>query len=162
MKNIIVEIPGQQAETIIIASHYDTKEFQRLSLCRRQRWRLRAPEYCSNWPASSPPIQARREVYSISLSSSMAKRPSAVNGASVSKATTTPTAVATWPNRFSEERPGRTSIKAMILLDMIGDRNLAIPREENSSPWLVDAIWQTARELGPQRHFPEHDPLDDR
>ena len=45
------------------------------------------------------------------------------------------------------------NIKAMILLDMIGDQNLAIPREENSSQWLVDAIWSTAREMGYQRNF---------
>src|SRR5262249_14791661 len=45
-------------------------------------------------------------------------------------------------------------IKAMILLDMIGDTNLVITLEESSSSWLVDAIWTTAREAGYAKHFP--------
>ena len=44
-------------------------------------------------------------------------------------------------------------IKALILLDMIGDRDLNIRREANSTPWLTDIIWTTARRLGHQRHF---------
>jgi Zn-dependent M28 family amino/carboxypeptidase len=36
----------------------------------------------------------------------------------------------------------------MILLDMIGYKNLQIPREELSARWINDIIWQTARELG--------------
>jgi Zn-dependent M28 family amino/carboxypeptidase len=43
----------------------------------------------------------------------------------------------------------------MVLLDMVGDRDLVIPREENSTGWLVDVIWETARDLGHQRHFPD-------
>jgi hypothetical protein len=33
----------------------------------------------------------------------------------------------------------------MILVDMIGDRNLTIRRETNSTSWLTDAIWSAAR-----------------
>jgi Zn-dependent M28 family amino/carboxypeptidase len=39
-------------------------------------------------------------------------------------------------------------IKAMILLDMIGDRQLDILRDENSTTWLTDIVWRTARRLG--------------
>ncbi|MGH9851742.1 MAG: M28 family metallopeptidase, partial [Blastocatellia bacterium] len=45
-------------------------------------------------------------------------------------------------------------VKAMILLDMIGDKDLTIPREEGSSKWLVDAIWGTAQQLGYTKQFP--------
>ena len=38
-------------------------------------------------------------------------------------------------------------IRAMILVDMIGDRNLAIQREPTSTPWLTDIIWSAARRL---------------
>jgi len=44
-------------------------------------------------------------------------------------------------------------LKALILVDMIGDKNLNIAREENSTPWLVSAIWDTARSLGRTREF---------
>jgi len=39
------------------------------------------------------------------------------------------------------------SIKALILVDMIADTQLTIKREENSTPWLTDAIWSAARKL---------------
>ena len=35
----------------------------------------------------------------------------------------------------------------MILVDMIGDRELVIKRETNSTPWLTDAIWAAAKRL---------------
>jgi Zn-dependent M28 family amino/carboxypeptidase len=38
-------------------------------------------------------------------------------------------------------------IKAMILVDMIADKQLMLKRETNSTPWLVDAIWSAARKL---------------
>lgn len=38
-------------------------------------------------------------------------------------------------------------VGAMILVDMIGDRELRIPRESNSTPWLTDLIWNTAKRL---------------
>jgi glutaminyl-peptide cyclotransferase len=37
------------------------------------------------------------------------------------------------------------SLKANILLDMIGDRNLRIKRESYSTPWLTDIIWNAAK-----------------
>ena len=36
---------------------------------------------------------------------------------------------------------------------MIGDRDLNIRREQNSTRWLTDIIWATARTLGHQQHF---------
>ena len=38
-------------------------------------------------------------------------------------------------------------IKALILVDMIADKQLVLKRENNSTPWLVDAIWSAARKL---------------
>jgi glutaminyl-peptide cyclotransferase len=38
-------------------------------------------------------------------------------------------------------------IHAMILVDMIGDRNLTIKRDTYSTPWLNDIIWAAARRL---------------
>ena len=45
------------------------------------------------------------------------------------------------------------SIRAMILLDMIGDRSLNLRRDTNSTTWLTDIIWATARRLGHAAHF---------
>ncbi|NDD63289.1 MAG: M28 family peptidase [Acidobacteria bacterium] len=151
MKNIIVDIRGRQPESIIIASHYDTKEFRdfrfvgandggsstgvlleiaRVLAADKSDRRLTIQlvffdgeeAFCREW---SECLEGSDNTYG---SRHMAEQIS---------------------------RDGKAGLyKAMILLDMVGDRSLAIPREENSSPWLVDAIWQTARELGFQRHFP--------
>ena len=50
---------------------------------------------------------------------------------------------------------GVAQIRALVLVDMIGGRDLTLDRESNSTPWLTDALWQTAKKLGVQEHFPE-------
>ena len=44
-------------------------------------------------------------------------------------------------------------IKAFLLEDMIGDADLDIQRDTNSTPWLEDMIYQAATRLGYQSHF---------
>lgn len=44
-------------------------------------------------------------------------------------------------------------VKALVLFDMIGDKDLDIKREGESTHWMVDAIWKTAHALGYQKHF---------
>jgi Zn-dependent M28 family amino/carboxypeptidase len=44
-------------------------------------------------------------------------------------------------------------IKAFILVDMIGDADLDIQRDSNSTPWLTDLVYQAATKLGYQSHF---------
>jgi Zn-dependent M28 family amino/carboxypeptidase len=44
-------------------------------------------------------------------------------------------------------------VKAFILLDMIGDADLDVQRDNNSTPWLSDLIYQAATALGYQSHF---------
>jgi glutaminyl-peptide cyclotransferase len=39
-------------------------------------------------------------------------------------------------------------IKALLLLDMIGDRNLDIIKERHSTRWLSDLVWETAAKSG--------------
>jgi glutaminyl-peptide cyclotransferase len=45
------------------------------------------------------------------------------------------------------------NIKAFILEDMIGDADLNIERDQDSTPWLEDLIYQAATRLGYQSHF---------
>ena len=44
-------------------------------------------------------------------------------------------------------------VKALINVDMIGDRDLGILEEWNSAPALRKLVWQAAADLGFQRHF---------
>ncbi|HVX57578.1 MAG TPA: M28 family peptidase [Candidatus Saccharimonadales bacterium] len=44
-------------------------------------------------------------------------------------------------------------IKAFILTDMIGDKNLDIQRETNSTGWLVDLVRRSAHKFGYDKYF---------
>lgn len=39
-------------------------------------------------------------------------------------------------------------VKAVILTDMIGQKNLQIPKETDSTKWLTELVWSTAARLG--------------
>jgi glutaminyl-peptide cyclotransferase len=47
----------------------------------------------------------------------------------------------------SQSAASLKQIKAMILVDMIADKQLTFKRDENSTPWLTDIIWSAARKL---------------
>lgn len=44
-------------------------------------------------------------------------------------------------------------IKALLLVDMVGDADLNIERDTNSTPWLEDVVGSAAARLGYQSHF---------
>jgi Zn-dependent M28 family amino/carboxypeptidase len=44
-------------------------------------------------------------------------------------------------------------VKAFILADMIGDKDLDIQRESQSTAWLVDLVRQAAKKFGYERYF---------
>ena len=44
-------------------------------------------------------------------------------------------------------------IKAFLLADMIGDSDLNIDRDTNSTPWLESVVYEAATRLGYQSHF---------
>jgi glutaminyl-peptide cyclotransferase len=46
-----------------------------------------------------------------------------------------------------------TTLKALLLIDMIGDRDLDIRRDTNSTSWLTDVIWAAARHQNLDDYF---------
>lgn len=44
-------------------------------------------------------------------------------------------------------------VKAFLLVDMIGDADLNVDREGNSTPWLQSVVYEAASRLGYQSHF---------
>jgi Zn-dependent M28 family amino/carboxypeptidase len=72
----------------------------------------------------------------------------------------------TYGSRYYVENAKKTgtlaTLKALILVDMIGDRNLNLKREANSTGWMTDAIWDAADRLKLQPHFlDERTPIED-
>jgi len=52
---------------------------------------------------------------------------------------------------FAKNRPKELNPRFAVNLDMVGDKNLTIPREQNSdryAPTIMDLIYSTAKELG--------------
>ncbi|MES2219529.1 MAG: M28 family peptidase [Acidobacteriota bacterium] len=44
-------------------------------------------------------------------------------------------------------------IQAFLLVDMIGDKQLGVARDQNSTPWLLDLVGQAAKQEGDQSYF---------
>ena len=42
----------------------------------------------------------------------------------------------------------QSKVRALILLDMIGDRDLDLLKDSGSTAWLRDLVWETAKETG--------------
>jgi glutaminyl-peptide cyclotransferase len=63
----------------------------------------------------------------------------------------------TYGSRHLAARWGRdgtlSRIKAFLLADMIGDKDLDIQRETNSTQWLVSLVDQAAKKFGYERYF---------
>src|SRR5215469_15428802 len=72
----------------------------------------------------------------------------------------------TYGSRHLAARWGRDGtlgkIKAFMLADMIGDKDLDIQRESNSTAWLVDLVRQAAHKFGYDRYFFQtNEPVED-
>jgi hypothetical protein len=71
----------------------------------------------------------------------------------------------TYGSRYYVEAAGKDGslkdIRAFVLVDMIGDRDLVIKREANSTPALTDAIWSAARKLNRHEFVSETTPIED-
>jgi glutaminyl-peptide cyclotransferase len=60
------------------------------------------------------------------------------------------------------KQAGKTSdIRAFILIDMIGDRDLDIRRESYSTKWLTNAVWDAAKRLKRPEFLDEPTPIED-
>jgi glutaminyl-peptide cyclotransferase len=46
-------------------------------------------------------------------------------------------------------------VRALILLDLMGSKDLELGRDTMSTKWLQDTVWRTAREMGYAKYFVE-------
>lgn len=150
-KNVIAELPGESPNTIIISSHYDTKEFKEFKFVGANDGGSSTGILLEIARVMAADKQKRKFTYQFVFfdgeEAFCHEWSECLNGKDN-----------TYGSRHYVEKLKKEKqtdrIKAMILLDMVGDKDLVIPREENSSAWLVNAIWDTAREIGQAKHFP--------
>lgn len=152
MANIIATLPGDRPERIILASHFDTKLFDDIRF-------VGASDGASSTAALlelGRVLAGRPRPFTIELLFLDGEE------AVVEWSATDSTYGSRYYVRNARTTGTLGGIKAMVLLDMIGDKDLNIRRESNSTPWLTDIIWDAARGLGYQRHFlAESTPIED-
>ncbi len=154
MVNITAELPGESSEVIIISTHYDTKLFKEftfvgandggsstgavLELARVLKARGQKPRYtywfvffdgeeafCKEWDECKNPNGEPDNTYG-------SRR---------------------YVQQLKEKNETRR-VRAMILLDMVGNKNLEFGRDmELSSQWLLNLVWETAHGLGFNKQF---------
>lgn len=152
MVNVIATIPGRRAERIAISSHYDTKRTPFVggySGTRVTRF-VGASDGASSTAVLlelGRVLAARQNEYTIELIFFDGEE-----------------AVVEWQGQdntygsrhyvqAAQQDGSLRTLKALILLDMVGDKDLNIKRETTSTPWLTDTIWAAARGLGYTREF---------
>jgi glutaminyl-peptide cyclotransferase len=71
----------------------------------------------------------------------------------------------TYGSRYYVEQLKKTGtvkdVRAFILVDMIGDRDLGMMREQYSTAWLTDAIWSAAKRLKRPEFLDRITPIED-
>ena len=152
MANIVAEIPGETKDLILITSHYDTKYYKNMHFVG------------ANDPGSSVAtlMEIGRVLGSAREKPKMTYRLVFFDGEEAF--------CEQWEECGTPEKPDNTygsrhyvttlrsknelgSTKAMILLDMMGYRDLELGRDDMSTKWLQDIIWQTGRDLGHTKVF---------
>jgi len=141
MANVIGVVRGRRPDVILIGGHYDTKWFKEL------------PFVGANDGGSSTALL-------IELARRLAASPQeftywiAFFDGEEARETWTAQDSLYGSRRMAKELAQRKELpRAVIVADMIGDRDLGILRESQSTPWLVELLWKTAQRLGHGRHF---------
>jgi glutaminyl-peptide cyclotransferase len=154
VRNIIAKFPGTKDGIIVIMGHYDTN------------YPLRDIGYVgANDGGSSTAILLEFANQLRSRESGKSEPGKKRDGYSVWLVWTDgEEAVKTWSDADSlygtrhlaekwEHDGTLKKIKALMVMDMIGDADLNIDRDTNSTPWLLDMIHAAAEREGYQSHF---------
>ncbi len=136
MVNLVATIPGARKERIVVAGHYDTKLYRQFRFVGASDGGSSAAFLLE----IARVLKARRNPFTIELlflDGEEARMPD-WHGTDN-----------TYGSRHYVELARRdgslATLKALVLIDMIGDRDLDIRRDTNSTPWLTNIIWEAAR-----------------
>jgi glutaminyl-peptide cyclotransferase len=144
MKNIIARFPGKSGRAIVITGHYDTKLFP-----NRKFVGANDGGSSTGLLLEMARVLARQprkdDVYLVWFDGEEAFREEWAGTDNL------------YGSRHLSEKwrhdKTLTRIKALINVDMIGDKSLDIKKETNSTPSLIKLVWSTAAELGYQAYF---------
>ncbi len=137
MVNLIARIPGASADRIVFAGHYDTKLYREFRFVGANDAGS-STAFLIEWGRV---MKARKSPLTVELLFLDGEE------ATVEWRGTDRTYGSRHYVEVAEREKTLPSLRALILVDMIADRDLTIRRESASTPWLTDAIWAAARRL---------------
>ncbi|MBI3401415.1 MAG: M28 family peptidase [Acidobacteria bacterium] len=135
--NLVATIPGARKDRIVIAGHYDTKLYREFRFVGASDGASSAAFLLEIAHA----LKGRRNPMTIELlflDGEEARMPD-WHGTDNTYGSRHYVEVARHDGSLA-------SLKALILVDMIGDRDLDIRRDANSTPWLTNLIWDAAKQ----------------
>ena len=139
MVNLIATIPGARKERIAITGHYDTKLFREIRFVG------------ANDGGSSTAflielarvLKTRANAFTIELIFFDGEEATLRDWGGTDHTYGSQHYVDT-----ARKAGTLSTLKALVLVDMIADRSPRFMRESNSTPWLTDIIWSTAQKMG--------------
>jgi hypothetical protein len=144
MVNLVATIPGARKERIVIAGHYDTKLYRQFRFVGASDGGSSAAFLLEIARA----LKGRRNPMTIELLFLDGEEARLPDWSGTDN---------TYGSRHYVEAARRdgtlATLKAMLLVDMIGDRDLDIRRDTNSTPWLTNIIWDTAKQKDLDDYF---------
>ncbi|MFI5179667.1 MAG: M28 family peptidase [Vicinamibacterales bacterium] len=148
MTNLIVTVPGRRKDRILIAGHYDTKLFPNQTFVGASDGASSAALLVELARVlKDRPLDLTCEVIWFDGEEAFVDWQKGLDH--------------TYGSRFyvqaARNANALASLTAMILVDMIGDKDLQIRRDRNSTAWLIDVIWAAAKRLGHAQHFVDFD-----
>jgi Zn-dependent M28 family amino/carboxypeptidase len=141
MANLVAIVPGRRPDVILLGGHYDTKVFRDFRFVGANDGGSSAAllvELARALAAGRPGYSYRVALFDGEEARANWSRDDSLYGS----------------RRMAEDlRRANRLPRAVIVADMIGDRELGILRESLSTRWLTDLIWTTAARLGHGAHF---------
>jgi glutaminyl-peptide cyclotransferase len=144
MVNLAVTIPGARKERIVIAGHYDTKLYRQFRFVGASDGGSSAAFLLE----LARVLKGRRNPMTIELVFLDGEEARLPDWSGTDN---------TYGSRHYVEAARRdgslATLKAMLLVDMIGDRDLDIRRDTNSTAWLTNIVWDTAKHQELDEYF---------
>jgi len=136
MVNLVATIPGTRRERIVFAGHYDTKLFRQFRFVGASDGASSAAFLLE----LARVLKGRRNPLTVELLFLDGEEARLPDWQGTDN---------TYGSRHYVDAARRdgsiATLKAMVLVDMIGDRDLDLRRDTNSTPWLTDVIWGAAK-----------------
>jgi len=135
MVNLIATVPGARKDRLVVAGHYDTKRFDDIRFLGANDGGSSAAVLIE----LARGLKARKNALTMELLF-LDGEEAVIQWQGDDR---------TYGSRHYVETARKDgslrSLRAMILVDMVADRDLRMKRDLNSTPWLTDIIWDAAR-----------------